>query len=388
MPQHFSESEIHHYRSLFPVTERYVYFNHAGVAPISRPVAEAIHQFTQESLEHGFVWGPQWHQEIEQIRTRAAHLIGAGASEIAFVKNTSHGISLVAQGLSWKAGDEVVIAEGEFPANVYPWMALESKGVVLKKIPVQDGELVLATLDSLITHRTRVVSLSSVQYGNGFRLPIEKIGHLCRNRGIYFHLDAIQSLGAFPIEVGLDKVDFLSADAHKWLLGPEGIGIFYARKELIGELNPTLIGWNSVEHALDFDHIHFQLKSSAQRFEEGSHCALSIYALGAAIDLITKIGIERIAARILYLTDLLAEGLQRRGMILTHCLKPEARSGIVTCRLPDDPKGVRLHAMERGLFSKNIFVSIRQGNLRFSPHFYNTEEEVNQILKVIDDFGG
>ncbi|KAB2839488.1 aminotransferase class V-fold PLP-dependent enzyme, partial [bacterium] len=247
----FSPEEIENYRKLFPVTRDWIYLNHAGVAPISRRVAEAVELFNREALEHGYTQAARWHKRIEAIRADCARLIGAEAGEIAFVKNTSHGLSLIARGLGLKEGDEVLLSEAEFPSNVYPWMALEKSGVVLKKIPARGAELDLGHLERLITERTRVVSLSSVQYGSGYRLPVAEIGRLCRDTGIHFMLDAIQSLGAFPLDVARDRVDFVAADAHKWLLGHEGIGVLYIRKALIEKIEPALLGWNSVVQPLD-----------------------------------------------------------------------------------------------------------------------------------------
>jgi selenocysteine lyase/cysteine desulfurase len=382
----FSAQEINNYRALFPVTRDWVYFNHAAVAPISIPVVGAIQEFTESALKEGYTAGPIWRDRIESVRRKAASLIGATAEEIAFVKNTSHGLSLVCRGLDWKLGDEVILSEAEFPSNVYPWMALEKKGVVLKKIPCIDGELRLEALEALITPKTRLVSLSSIQYGNGFRLPIARVGKFCREKGILFFVDAIQSLGAFPLSVEADFIDFLSSDAHKWMLGPEGIGIFFARKELLSRLEPCLVGWNTVKDALRFDQLDFTLRPDAQRFEEGSHNSLSIYALGAAIDLVLKAGIERIAERILTLTDLLVLGLKGLGLKITSSLKSEFRSGIVTFKIPNDPKGSALQALERELFSKRIYTSLRQESLRISPHFYNTEGEIEKTLNEINNF--
>ncbi|MCE9624455.1 MAG: aminotransferase class V-fold PLP-dependent enzyme [Deltaproteobacteria bacterium] len=379
----FQKDEIERYREMFPVTREWIYLNHAGVAPISRPVAEAVETFNRLALEQGYTGAGVWHKRIEETRADCARLIGASPEEIAFVKNTSHGLSLVARGLDLKEGDEVLISEIEFPSNVYPWMALEKSGVVLKKIPTRGPELNLDHLEKLITEKTRVLSLSSAQYGNGYRLPIADIGRLCRDMGIYFVLDAIQTLGAFPLDVAREQVDFLTADAHKWMLGHEGIGLFYARKALIEKLEPALLGWNSVARPLDFDHIHFNLKPDAGRFEEGSHNALSIYGLGAAVSLLLEVGVERISERILGLTDRLIQGLQAQGLQITNSLEPRHRSGIVTLRLPEDPEGQKLPDLERRLFSKKIYASVRRQNLRFSPHFYNTDDEIAQVLETL-----
>jgi selenocysteine lyase/cysteine desulfurase len=382
----FHESELADYRKLFPVCENFIYLNHAGVAPISRRVATAVEEFNQEALHEGYTAGPRWAKRFSEIRHASAKLIGAAAEEIAFVKNTSHGLSLIARGLELQGGDEVIISEVEFPTNVYPWMALAQKGIILKKIPERNGELDLETLKGLVSNKTRLLSLSSVQYGTGFRLPLRETGKFCRERGIYFCVDAIQSLGAFPLDVREDCVDFLSADAHKWMLGPEGIGLLYIRRELIEKIEPVLLGWNSVEGALNFDKIDFTLRRTAERFEEGSHNGLSIYGMGGAVDLLLEVGVERISQRILYLTDLLIQGLQDLGLTLTNSLNPRFRSGIVTFRIPKDEAGKKLSQMERHLFSKKIYASIRRGSLRLSPHFYNSEEEIQKTLQEIKNY--
>src|SRR5262245_14458047 len=382
----FSPQEIQELRSLFPVTENFIYLNHAAVGPFSRPVAEAIREFTDQALHLGFTAGPLWQEKVAAVRKDSARLIGASPEEIAFVKNTSHGISLIARGLNLRPRDEVIISDVEFPSNVYPWMALEPHGVFIKKVPCENGELKFDRLKSLITSRTRVISLSSAQYGNGFRLLLPQIGKYCRERGIYFLVDAIQSLGAFPIDVIDDSIDFLSADAHKWMLGPEGIGIFYIRRELLEKIEPMILGWNSVAEAHDFDQIRFTLRPSAERFEEGSLNTLSLYGLGAAVDLLLQIGVDRIAQRILYLTDLLIDGLQRMNLMVTSSLKPEHRSGIVSFQIREDPKGRKLAPLERQLFSQKIFASVRRGSFRLSPHFYNSEEEIEIVLRETSHF--
>jgi selenocysteine lyase/cysteine desulfurase len=382
----FSDEELKEFRYLFPVTKKFIYFNHAAVAPISLRVVDAISQFNHEALHEGYTAGPRWVKHIEKTRTQCAQLIGAAPEEIAFVKNTSHGLSLVARGLHFKGGDEIIFSDQEFPANVYPWMALEKIGVHLKKIPSQNGNLDLTTLPDLITPRTRLVALSSVQYGTGFRLPVSEIGELCRDRGVLFCVDAIQSLGAFPIHVESDQVDFLSSDAHKWILGQEGIGIFYCRKDLLERLEPTLLGWNSVQRAHDFDHIDFKLRTTAAQFEEGSHNVMSIYGLGAAVDLLLEIGVDHIAERILHLTDILVAGLQKMELPLVSPLEKKFRSGIVTFRLSPEKSTPAIAELQDHLFAKGIYTSIRHGGLRLSPHFYNTEEEVETTLKEIKEF--
>src|SRR4030095_5746889 len=242
----FLPEEIEEIRRLFPVTENFIYLNHAAVGPLSVPASQAAQEFLGEALHLGFTAGPQWGQRIESARHNAADLVGGAPDEIAFVKSTAHGLSLIARGLNFIPRDEIIISDTEFPSNVYPWMALEPHGVILKKIPSEGGEMRLDRFKHLLSSRPRVVSLSSVQYGNGFRLPLDFIGKICRERGILFCVDGIQSLGAFPIDVASEHVDVLAADAHKWMLGPEGVGILYVRGDLLPKIEPVLVGWNSV----------------------------------------------------------------------------------------------------------------------------------------------
>lgn len=384
--QEISTKELKEYRYLFPVSKKFIYLNHAGVAPISLRVHDAIMQYSAEALNEGYTAGPRWTKNFEKVRSMAARLIGALPEEIAFVKNTSHGLSLLASGMEFSPGDEVILSDLEFPANVYPWMALEKKGVVLKKIPSRDFEMALSELPKLISNRTRVVSLSSATFSTGYRTPLAEIGILCRERGILFCVDAIQSLGAFELNVVHDHVDVLSADAHKWLLGPEGIGIFFLRKNLLDQVRPVLWGWNSVEHALDFDHIDFHLKSTAGRYEEGSMNGMGVTALGAALELILEIGLPRISERILTLNDLLIDGLKKLGLKIANSEDPRYRSGMIFTNFSDESEPSRLNDLNEFLFAQGIYASVRGGNLRFSPHFYNTEDELEQTLKVLEEF--
>lgn len=380
-----TEKELKEYRYLFPVTKKWIYLNHAGVAPISLRVNDAVMKFSAESLHEGYTAGPRWVKQIEKIRHQAAHLIGALSEEMAFVKNTSHGLSLLSEGLDFQSGDEVIISELEFPANVYPWMALEKKGVVLKKIPSKGSAMDLAKLPDLITSRTRVVSLSSVTFNTGFRVPLSEVGRLCRERGVLFCVDAIQSLGAFEINVVHDHIDVLSADAHKWLLGPEGIGIFFIRKNLLNQVRPVLWGWNSVAKSLDFDHIDFTLHPDARRYEEGSHNAMGIYALGAAIELIEEIGVTRITGRLLKLTQILIGGLQELGLRVTNVLDDQHRSGSVLADMGEGSDPNKLSALNDYLLAHGVYASVRGGRLRLSPHFYNTESEMEEALKILSE---
>jgi selenocysteine lyase/cysteine desulfurase len=367
------------YRREFPVAEKYTYLDHAGLAPVSLRVKAAVGKLLTESVEAGAFHYPKWAQQIAGIRRACAQLINAEPDGIAFVKNTSHGLSLVAEGLDWKRGDNLLIYEKDFPSNIYPWINLKRKGVEVKAVPSQEGRILVADIERLMDSRTRLVAISSVQFANGFRIDLRKLGTLCRQKNVHLCVDAIQSLGAIPIDVKEYHIDFLSADAHKWLLGPEGIGIFYCRKDLIDQLNPPLIGWKSMQRELDFDNPVFSLKSDALRFEEGSMNLLGIVGLGAAVDLLLEVGIGNIERRVHGLGDLIIQEAEKRGYTVLTPKAREERGGIITISGKFDPERIR-----EGLREKGIMVNARGGGLRVSPHFYNMELEILEFFKTLD----
>jgi len=371
---------LERYRSEFPVTDSYVYLDHAGVAPVPLRVGEAVAEFLREASEMGFAGYSRWMERVERVRRLSAGLVGAEIDEIAFVKNTSHGISIVAGGLDWKSGDNVLVFEKDFPTNIYPWLALERKGVSVRYIPLGgDGRISIKDIEKLSDSRTRLISMSTVQALNGFMMDPEELRDLCSGRGILLFLDAIQSLGAVPMDVDRYGADFLSADGHKWLLAPEGTGIFYCRKERAKELYPNLIGWKSVVHEAEFERIELTLKEDALRFEEGSYNVMGIIALGASLDLLFEAGIERVRSRILDLGDLIISEADGRGFRVKTPRERERRGGIVSFAGPFDPK-----KMKQSLMSRRVVVNERGGALRLAPHFYNTEEEVLRLFEEID----
>jgi len=369
------------FRREFPVTGKYLYLDHSGIAPISLRVKTAVGKFLAESTEGGSFHYPQWAQRTVEIRSACARLINAGPEELAFVKSTSHGLSLVAQGLDWRPGDNVVIYEKEFPSNIYPWLNLRSKGVEVRAIPSRDGRILLEDIARLMNSRTRLLSISTVQFSNGFRIDMEKVGSLCREKQVLLCVDAIQSLGMVPMDVRAFHIDFLSADAHKWLLGPEGIGIFYCRNGLAGQLSPPLIGWKSVRNELAFDRPDFLLKTDALRFEEGSMNLMGIVGLGAALELLFEVGIEQIEQRVLDLGELILREAEKRSYrVLTPRTRQE-RGGNIT--ISGNFDAVR---MRDALREKRIMVNARGGGIRVSPHFYNTDEEILNFFTMLDRF--
>ncbi len=368
-------------RSFFPVTQTLAYLNHAGVAPISTRVAEALARYATQATHAGaFDYTRAYDAEIERVRGRAAQLIGASRDEIAFVKNTSEGLGLVAAGLDWQRGDRVVVCDLEYPSNVYAWWSLRSRGIETVMLRGRDGALPIESVEEALRHpRTRLLALSSVEFGSGARNDLPALGRLCRERGVLFCVDAIQSLGCLPLDVEACHIDFLAADGHKWLLSVEGCGIFYCRRSLIGGLAPRVVGWRSVTDNTNFDRYHFDLQPGAGRFEEGTPNTPGIFALGAAIDLLLELGVDAIGERVLELASDLCAALAARGAAIASPRDAGQTSGIVAFTLPDEAPA-RTAARLR---AAGVFVVERRGCVRASPHFYNTSEDLERLLRAL-----
>ena len=356
---------------------------HAAVTAMAGPVAEAMNRFIQGHTEDF----PDYSEAlalIRQTRESAARLVHASPEEIALLGPTSLGLSLVANGVDWAPGDEIVCYLDDYPANVYPWLNLRDKGVVVRFIePAQVGELTVEALERALTPRTKLVALASCSFISGFRIEIPAIGKLLRERGILFCLDAIQTLGAFPTTV--EYVDFLSADAHKWLLGPQAIGVVYVRKELFEVCRPTLLGAWNIKAPGYIAQNQIEFVESAQRYEPGVLNLPGVAGMKAAIDLLLEVGIDNVAERIFSIRNRLFSGLVELGFtVLGQINRPAHHSGIITVT-----HSTRNIASQFKRLSENRIVCSprqdRQGNqyLRFSPHFYNTDDEVDRILEVL-----
>jgi cysteine desulfurase / selenocysteine lyase len=367
-------------RHLFPLAEHYIHMNHAGVSPMSQRARAAIEQVLEATVNSPY--RDHWAQdEADRVRGLVAQLINAPADSIALTRSTAHGISLLAQGLDWKAGDNIIGAIGEYPANVYPWMALEARGVELRQAKPIDGRITLEQVLSLIDAHTRVVALSHVQFWNGYRLDIEAIGAECRRRGIVFAVDVMQSVGALRVDVSRMPIDFCAAGAGKWLMGPPGIGFCFCAPALLEHIRPVIVGVGSVAgHDRYFDY-NLTFDPTARRFEESVVSLLDTAAFGAALSLLLEVGPDVIETRVLGLSVRLAEGLTRNGCAIVEPW-PRARaecSGIVSFRKP----GISAGAILRDLTAARVIARTHQDFVRLSPHFYNTDEEVDEVLDVM-----
>ena len=337
-------------RAAMPVVLKWAYFDHAAVAPLSQPATDALAKWLSQAAEEGDTAWPEWSAQLSACRRAAASLIGAGESDIALLPNTTAGINLVAEGLDWRAGDNVVTLADEFPTNVYPWMHLEKRGVEMRLVPTDDGRVSPEQFAEYCDTRTRVVSVSWVCYSNGCRRSLRPIADVAHEHGALFLVDAIQGLGVFPLDVHDCAIDVLSADGHKWLLGPEGAGIAYIHPEWLERLQPIGIGWNSVTNAGNFDQIQLRLKSSAARYEGGTYNMAGFLGLGASLELLLSLGIDNIAATILDITGMACDRLRAAGARIFSPRDDESGSGIVSFELPGrDPQQFRKDCLAHGV---------------------------------------
>lgn len=367
-------------RKLFPVTQNHVYLNHAAVCPISLPVAGRMLEYTSDLLNHGLVYYEKWGNRIKKVRQLAAQLINAEVEEIAFAPNTSSGLSFVANGIDWKSGDNIVTADCEFPANIVPWKRIcREFGVELRMARERDGRLETGEILSLIDSRTRVVSLSFVEFASGFRNDLATIGRHCRESGVLFVVDAIQGLGALKLDVQACSIDALSADAHKFLLGPDGVALFYISSQAMERIKPTIVGWTSLAKPFDFSSQDQPYAPNAQRFEPGALNTTGIVGLGASIELFLDVGLERIEKHLLELGNYLSEQLIERGYQVVSSRRPEEASAVICCR-HDKFSADHLY---RILNDRRIITTPRLGRLRISPHLYNTREEIDQLVESL-----
>ena len=368
-------------RSLFPVSQRYAYLNHASVAALPTPVVSAMERYLQEQSLHGGVALQDWDERLERIRQTAARLIGAHRDEIVFTNSISHGLNLVAAGLNWQPDDNLICAETEFPANVYPWMNLQRQGVQVRFAPARANRILVEDVVALMDSRTRLVAISFVEFGTGYRNDLAAIAEACHKRGIYLCVDGIQGLGALQFDVRQVPVDFMATHAAKWMLGPIGAAFCYIRRQHVAVLEPIMAGWRSVVDRDNYYCYDSPLRPTGERFEPGSPNAAGLVGMAAAIDLILDVGLATIEDRVLDPTSHLLDGLQARGCRITSPIAHrQERSGIVCFQYPGLPA---LDVGER-LCAAGVIVSVRGDVVRVSPHFYNSEGDIERLLAVLD----
>jgi selenocysteine lyase/cysteine desulfurase len=367
-------------RDLFPLTRRHIFMNHAGVSPMSERGRAALLSLVDQQATKPHLSGTT-EEMAARLRSAIARLVGAEPDTIGIIRGTAHGVSLLAQGLDWKEGDNVVGALGEHPANVYPWMALRDRGVELRQADLDNGRITPRSILSLVDDRTRVVALSQVQFWNGYRVDIERIGAELDKRAVVFAVDGTQSVGALKLELAKLPVDYLSAAACTWQLGPKGIGFCYCRPELLSRLRPVLVGCGSVQNPTEYFRYEFELCETSRRFEESGASLLDMAAYLAAVELLLEIGPEVVEKRVLMLSRRLADGLSEHGYELVEPWPRESHesSGIVSFRR----RGASAGEVLREMSAAGVVGRAHADFVRLAPHFYNTQAEVDRVLDVL-----
>lgn len=366
----------------FPIRGQGLYVNHAAISPWPRCVAEAVSRFAAENAAEGPARYREWIEREQRLRQQLADLLNApSADDIALLKNTTEGISAVAWGLNWNAGENVVLPAGEFASNRLPWLAQAPAGIEVHEIDIRTAGDAEGALIAAMDEQTRLLSVSAVQWSDGFRLDLARLGAACRERSVLFFVDAIQQLGALRLDVAACQIDFLAADAHKWLLGPEGIAVFFSRAAARRQLRLLQQGWHMYENPWVFRRTDWTPAESARRFEAGSPNSLGQAALSAALELLQTVGADIIEARVLSNTGRLLENLPSLPALrLVSATAPERRSGIVAFQ-PVAGSAARLH---RALQKRGIVCAVRNQAIRLSPHFYQGTAELEQLLRGIE----
>lgn len=369
------------FRSQMPVTLQWAYFDHAAVAPLCEPGRLILREWADDLAAHGDANWFRWRKEVERARREAAKMISADTAEIALIHNTTEGVNLVAEGFPWSPGDNVVLPAGEFPTNLFPWLNLADRGVETRQVESDSIGLDLDALAAACDERTRIISVSWVGYATGWRADLDRLVELAHERGALLFVDAIQALGVHPLDVSKTPIDFLAADGHKWLLAPEGAGIFYIRREHLERLRPLGVGWNSVSQAGDFQDSSFNLRDTAARYEGGSYNMPGIAALAASLALFNEIGVDKIAQRLDQVILKLRDELAQRGATFASSADERHRSGILAV---DWPSETPLAEIQRHCADRGVLLNNRGGHLRLSPHAYTNDDDIAKLCRALE----
>jgi len=363
-------------RKLFPhIKDGVIFFNNASTGPLCRPVIEAMELYITENSRTDIDGFNSFLSKEKDSKKLISKMINTNPDRIAFIDNTSTGINILAQGIVWEKGDRILLNDLEFPANVYPFLNLEKEGVIVDFVKSKGGIVTADDLIEQIKPETKLLSVSQVQFLTGYRIDLEKLGNECKKRGIIFSVDAIQAMGAINPDVKKCNIDFLSSGTQKWMCGLQGLGFIYLSEEFQNKLQQKFVGWKSVKNAwniLDYD---LSLRDEASRYQNGTISEIGVYAVCAALNLMKEIGYKNIEEKVLnnaaYLTDKLIE-IDLKPL-LANC-ENKNRSGIVTCKVNNTEK------LHEELLNKKIHSAVREGYIRFSPHFYNNNEDIDKVI--------
>ncbi|MDZ4848381.1 MAG: aminotransferase class V-fold PLP-dependent enzyme [Pirellulaceae bacterium] len=372
-------------RNQMVIGEELAYLDHAAVSPITRPAQVAMFRYIDQVATQGDLsWG-EWAKGVEIGRERAAALLSCQIDEIAFIPNTTFGINVIAHGVPWQPGDNLVVPDNEFPSNLVPWRLLQKRGVEVRIVPT-NGDLSLEQLMKFVDSRTRMVTISWVHYASGYRIDLAKFCEQIQSRGAKFFVDAIQGLGAFPLSVREIPIDFLAADGHKWMLGPEGAGLLFIRQRHLDWLEPIMMGWGSLQQSHRFDPNEKELKSQASRYEGGSANMAGLLGFAASLGVLLEAGCHQpssgIGERIVATSHFLESGLCRLNAVVYRDPDPLRQSGIVSFEFP----GHDSHRVRQILLDRNIVLSVRHGRLRAAVHAYNSKQDIERLISALSEF--
>jgi selenocysteine lyase/cysteine desulfurase len=368
-------------RALFPITERYNYLNHAAVSPLPTTTLRAVESQLRDVHENGSAGFRNWLATKEQARDLLANLLGARPEQVAFLRNTSDALSSVANGLTWRRGDNIVTFSREFPSNIYPWLRVRDVyGVEVRMAEERDGRIDLDELESLIDSNTRVVAVSHIQYASGFRIDLQRLGRIVRQHDALFVVDVIQALGVIPTNVEAEFIDVAAGAGHKWLMAPEGVGYLYLSDRARERIQPTLVGWISVPNPDDYLNFEQGWNKGTLAWETGTGPASLFYGFKASLELLTNHGVQKIAQYLEELTDHLCDGLKGKAYEVVSSRVPGEKSQIVCIRHVNDLSAMALYHQLNG---KKIVTAPRGDRLRIAPHFYNTVTEIDELIKAL-----
>lgn len=367
----------------FNLDDDVMYLNHAAVAPWPIRSEKAVNEFCRENVTIGSKKYLNWLKVEARLKQQLATLINASSvDEIALVKNTSEALSFIAYGIDWNAGDNIVTSNEEFPSNMIPWESLSGQGVTVTKTDLKNAQDPTEALINEINSHTRLLTISSVQYASGLRVDLERLGNACRDKGVLFCIDAIQSIGAFEFDVQKYNADFVMADGHKWMLGPEGLGVFYCRQQSIDKLKLTQYGWHMVEDMGNYDTHLWDVATSARRFECGSPNMLSIHALSASLSLLLEVGLETVSKQVIDRGNYVINKVNQNSDLVLLTNPDIEGNNIVVFK----PKNGLTNELFEYLTNNNVVCAKRGGGIRFSPHYYTANSVIDRAFKLIDSF--
>jgi selenocysteine lyase/cysteine desulfurase len=366
----------------FPLSEQLIYLNHAAVAPWPQRTSQAVIDFAKQNTTYGTKYYLEWLQKEKQLRQQLKALLNApSVDDIALVKNTSEALSFVAYGLDWREGENIVSSRSEFPSNRIPWQSLKNQGVEFREAGFSASPTPEQALFDLVDQNTRMITISSVQFASGLRIDLRCIGEFCKKNNILFCIDAIQSIGAVEFDVQEYQADFVMADGHKWMLGPEGLGVFYTTPESRDKLKLTQFGWHMIEDIQDYENKPWKTHPGARRFECGSPNMLGIHAFSASLSLLLELGMSEVERHVLANADYLIEKIQQSSQLkLLSFTNRKFKSGIVVFAHQTYSNA----ALFKHLQSSDVMCALRGEGVRFSPHFYNSFDELDQALEIAE----